>query len=183
VRGAVADMDDPCYELGRSLPMPRTILPLFTLSLLFACTDAVAQGGAPADVALESVTAAATPGVLSLRISGFHSAAGQVLIAIYRGEDGFPGKPESAQKQLVAKISAGQARVEISDLPPGEYAVSVVHDENGNNTLDTNWVGIPKEGVGMSNNARGRMGPPKYRDAKFTLGAAGAVQSIAIVYL
>lgn len=167
--------------------MPRTILPLVTLSLLFACTDAVAQDGAPADGARETdapvAAAAATPGSLSLRLSGFHSADGQVLIAVFRGEEGFPGKPGAAVKRVVAKISDGRARVEISDLPPGEYAVSVVHDENGNNTLDTNWVGMPKEGIGMSNNAKGRMGPPKYRDAKFTLGAEGAVQSIAIVYL
>lgn len=171
--------------------MPRTILPLVTLSLLFACTDAVAQGGAPADIApavvLEAAVpaeaATATPGSLSLRLSGFHSADGQVLIAVFRGEDGFPGKPDAAVKKVVARISDGRARVEISDLEPGEYAVSVVHDENGNNTLDTNWVGMPKEGIGMSNNAKGRMGPPKYRDAKFTLGAEGAVQSISIVYL
>lgn len=167
--------------------MPRTLLPLVTLSLLFACTDAVAQEGAPADAALVAETpvaaAAATPGSLSLRLSGFQSSEGQVLIAVFRGEDGFPGKPESAVKKLVAKISDGRARVEISDLPPGEYAVSVVHDANSNNSLDTNWIGMPKEGFGMSNNAKGRMGPPKYRDAKFTLGAEGAVQSIKIVYL
>jgi uncharacterized protein (DUF2141 family) len=54
-----------------------------------------------------------------------------VLLAVFRGEDGFPGKPESAARKVVAKISDGKARVEISDLPPGEYAVSVVHDENG----------------------------------------------------
>ena len=167
--------------------MPRTFLPLVILSLLFACTDAVAQGGAPADAALADEppveAAAAAPGTLSVRLSGFHSADGQVLLVVFCGEDGFPGKPESAVKKVVAKISDGKARVEISDLPPGEYAVSVVHDENGNNTLDTNWIGMPKEGIGMSNNAMGRMGPPKYRDAKFTLGAEGAVQSIKIVYL
>lgn len=59
----------------------------------------------------------------------------------------------------------------------------VVHDENSNNILDTNWVGMPKEGIGMSNNAKGRMGPPKYLDASFTVTAAGAVQAIDIVYL
>jgi uncharacterized protein (DUF2141 family) len=42
---------------------------------------------------------------------------------------------------------------------------------------------MPKEGVGTSNNAKGRMGPPKYRDAKFTIPAEGVVQQIKIVYL
>lgn len=167
--------------------MQRTMLPLVTLSLLFACTDAVARDGAlahsPPRADAPVAAAVATPGPLSLRIAGFRSADGQALIAVFRGDRGFPGEPGAAVKTAVAKISDGRARLELSDLPPGEYAVSVVHDENGNNTLDTNWVGMPKEGIGMSNNARGRMGPPKYRDAKFTLGAEGAVQSIAIVYL
>jgi uncharacterized protein (DUF2141 family) len=103
---------------------------------------------------------------------------------VFRGADGFPGKPEQAVEDGRSPRSPnGRVRLELTDLAPGEYAVSVVHDENGNNTLDTNWVGMPKEGIGTSNNAKGRMGPPKYRDAKFTVTAAGAVQAIDIVYL
>ena len=120
---------------------------------------------------------------LQINLSGFRSGDGQALIAVYRGGDGFPGVPERAWKTLVTKISGGRVRLTLADVPPGEYAVSVAHDENGNNTLDTSWIGIPREGVGTSNNAKGRMGPPKYRDAKFEVGAAGAVQNIAIVYL
>jgi uncharacterized protein (DUF2141 family) len=124
-----------------------------------------------------------TPGGLEVRMSGFRSAAGQVLIAVYRGEDGFPGEPTKAWKKLVTTVAGGRASVQLGDVPPGEYAVAVVHDENGNDALDTSWIGIPKEGIGTSNNARGRMGPPKYRDARFTVTAAGALQSIKIVYL
>ena len=120
---------------------------------------------------------------LQINLSGFRSADGQALIAVYRGGAGFPGTPAQAWKTVVAPISGGRVRVTLADVPPGEYAVSVAHDENGNNALDTNWIGIPREGVGTSNNAKGRMGPPKSRDARFELGAAGAVQNIAIVYL
>jgi uncharacterized protein (DUF2141 family) len=55
------------------------------------------------------------------------------------------------------------------DIPKGEYAVSFVHDENDNKKMDTNFIGIPKEDFGCSNNATGVMGPPKYEDAKFQL--------------
>lgn len=55
------------------------------------------------------------------------------------------------------------------NLPSGEYAISLYHDENENNKLDTGWFGIPNEGYGCSNNAKGMMGPPKYEDAKFQL--------------
>jgi uncharacterized protein (DUF2141 family) len=120
---------------------------------------------------------------LAIRLSGFHSDEGQVLLTVYRGEDGFPGDPDRAWKRIVAKISGGRASVDLQGVPPGDYAIAVVHDENANNALDTSWIGIPKEGIGTSNNAKGRMGPPKYRDAKFTVTAAGAVQSIKMLYL
>jgi len=120
---------------------------------------------------------------LQINLTGFRNADGQALVAVYRGGAGFPGTPDRAWKAMVLPISGGRVQITLPDVPPGEYAVSVAHDENANNALDTNWIGIPREGVGTSNNAKGRMGPPKYRDAKFEVGAAGAVQNIAIVYL
>lgn len=69
------------------------------------------------------------------------------------------------------------------NLPAGEYAVSVYHDENNNKKMDTNFFGIPKEGVGASNNARGHLGPPKYKDAKFLFNGKSQTIQIQIVYL
>lgn len=163
--------------------MPRTLPTLVTLGLLLACTAAAAGSDPVVGAVVNAAADDTAPGSLSLRLSGFHSAEGQVLVAVFRGESGFPGKPGQAVKTAVTTIANGRARLEFEGLAPGEYAVSVVHDENSNDTLDTNWVGMPKEGIGMSNNAKGRMGPPKYRDAKFTITPAGAVQAITIVYL
>ncbi len=127
--------------------------------------------------------AAAESASLSIRLSGFNSADGQVLIAVYRGEDGFLVTPSKAWKFISTTITDGRASVSVKDVPPGDYAIGVIHDENGNNKLDTSWIGIPREGIGTSNNAKGRMGPPKYRDAKFEVTAAGAVQNIKMMYL
>jgi uncharacterized protein (DUF2141 family) len=133
-------------------------------------------------LALAPEPAAPAPaGVLSIRMHGFRNADGQVLVAVFRGADGFPGDPNKAWKTAVAKVANGRARVDLA-VPPGEYAFAVVHDENGNNAMDTTWVGIPKEGYAASNNAKGRLGPPKYRDAKFSVGADGAIQRIVIQY-
>ena len=54
-------------------------------------------------------------------------------------------------------------------MPLGSYAISTYHDENDNDKLDKNIVGIPKEAYGFSNDATGFMGPPKWEDAKFDL--------------
>ena len=129
-----------------------------------------------------TLSAAAGP-TLALRMSGFRSGDGQVLIVVYRGEDGFPRQPDKAWRKLAVKVSDGRASVDLTDVPPGDYAVGVVHDENSNNQLDTSWIGIPQEGIGTSNNAKGRMGPPKYRDARFEVGAEGATQNITMMYL
>ena len=60
----------------------------------------------------------------------------------------------------------GNVQTKFEGLPKGEYAVSVYHDANLNEELDTNMMGIPKESYGFSNNAKGFMGPPSFEDAK-----------------
>lgn len=164
----------------RTLPSP-----LLTLVFSLLCAEASAAPEAqPADQAATAAAAEPTAsGTLAVRLSGFRNAGGQVLIAVYRGGDGFPGEPTRAWQRLVTRITDGQASIDLRDVPPGEYAIAVVHDEDGDNVLDTSWIGLPQEGIGVSNNAKGRMGPPKYRDARFELTASGAVQRIRIVYM
>jgi uncharacterized protein (DUF2141 family) len=58
-----------------------------------------------------------------------------------------------------------------SGIAPGTYAVALFHDENGDGKLDTNFMGVPREGVGVSNNKLRSFGPPRWDDAKFPLGA------------
>lgn len=57
----------------------------------------------------------------------------------------------------------------LKDIPLGTYAIAISQDVNGNGKQDTNWIGIPKEPYGFSNNAKGKMGPPDFEDAKFEL--------------
>ena len=93
---------------------------------------------------------------------------GSIYVAIYDSEDTFLKKP---LKGTVVEIENGKASAIIEGLEPGEYAVSSFYDKNGNGKLDTNFLGIPKEPTAMSNNAKGSFGPPKYKDAKFSISA------------
>lgn len=72
----------------------------------------------------------------------------------------------------------GTTDVIVRNLPPGRYAAQVFHDKNGNGEVDRRLFGIPKEGIGFSNDARISFGPPKFADAAFTYN--GGVQSIAL---
>ncbi len=122
-------------------------------------------------------------GTLKVIISDFKSNRGSVVVELFNKEKGFPKSPEKALKILSAPISKKMAVVVFENLPASEYAVSVFHDENNNKKLDTNFLGIPKEGVGASNNAKGHFGPPKYIDAKFSFNGDPETIAINITYL
>lgn len=121
-------------------------------------------------------------GTLIIEIGSFRNDDGQVAISIHNGEEGYPGGEETMVQAKYATIKDGKAIAEFTDLPFGEYAISAYHDENKNEELDTNWIGIPKEGTAASNNAKGKMGPPKYEDAKFEFKEDGQQISFEMGY-
>ncbi len=152
------------------------------LSALFIATP-TAEAPSVTDDARVTVDDAET-GTLVVNMVHFRNSNGQVLISLYNKNDGFPTKPARAYKGVKTKITGRVAQYVFEGLPAGEYAVSVAHDENHNGQLDTSWIGIPREGVGTSNNPKGRMGPPRYREAKFNLGAGEQLtKSINLVYI
>ncbi len=104
--------------------------------------------------------------VLTVNIAGLNSNKGTLMVAVYNKKENFLKKQF---KGALSKIENNKAIIVFKNLPKGEYAVSFVHDENDNKKMDTNFLGIPKEDYGCSNNATGFMGPPKYDDAKFQL--------------
>ena len=72
-----------------------------------------------------------------------------------------------ATRMMMIKVRDREARCDFEDIPPGRYALAVIHDENMNGKLDANWLGVPKEGYGFSNDAKGLMGAPSFDAASF----------------
>lgn len=101
---------------------------------------------------------------VTLQFEGIKSNKGKLYVAVYNNKKSFLKK---AFKGAIVKIEDNKAIVILEDIPTGVYAVSAFHDANDNKKMDTNFFGIPKEPIGVSNNAKGFMGPPKYKDAKF----------------
>jgi uncharacterized protein (DUF2141 family) len=97
--------------------------------------------------------------------------------------EAFPKKADKAVARLTAKIAERQAVCDFTGVAPGTYAVSVVHDENSNGKLDTNFIGMPREGVGASNDAKGHMGPPKFSAASFRYEGGRMDLMIRVKYL
>ena len=126
---------------------------------------------------------AKSTGTLVVEMTGFRNDQGNVSVALFNQGQAYPKSPEKAVAIIYSRIVNKKASATFDQLPAGEYAVSVYHDENNNKKMDTNIFGIPKEGVGASNDARGHFGPPKYQDAKFYFDGTTKSISIRIVYL
>ena len=105
---------------------------------------------------------------LTVEIKGLGSANGKVLIALYDKADGWMKRGLKTGGTVAQKEGV---TYEFKDLPMGEYAISIHHDENGNGKFDTNPVGMPIEPYGFSNDAMGNFGPPTFEQAKFKLDA------------
>ena len=104
------------------------------------------------------------PVSISAKITGAKANQGQVMCELYANKKDF-------LKKAVAKITQpvdanGQATCEFGQHASGDYAVTVIHDVDSNGELKTNFLGLPKEPVGMSNNHVPKFGPPKFKKAK-----------------
>ncbi|MGV9003379.1 DUF2141 domain-containing protein [Flavobacterium sp.] len=105
---------------------------------------------------------------LTIKISNIEKVKGEIKIGIFNKDLHFL-KEGHAIKNYSIKVDKNTAVITITDLPEGEYAVTIYHDENSDNECNRNFMGIPKEAYGFSNNIRPKFSAPKYKDCKFSL--------------
>ena len=103
---------------------------------------------------------------LTVEFEGIKTDKAKLFVALYDSEENFLKK--SVQGTIVS-VKNGNATAVFNNLKSGIYAISSFLDKNNNGKLDTNFMHIPKEPTAMSNNAKGSFGPPKFKDAKFTI--------------
>jgi uncharacterized protein (DUF2141 family) len=153
-----------------------TMRTAIAIGLVFGAINGAGSIGARAEDVGESNS-------IKVVVAGLHSNDGEVDCALFGSADGFPGDSAKARKTAKSKIENGQAVCIFGGVAPGDYAVSVFHDENENGKLDRNFMGMPKEGVGASNDAAGHFGPPKFDDARFNYPGGRSVLAIHVRYL
>lgn len=166
--------------MSKSMPQaPRLRKFAFVVGLVVASSASAAQAGE----AEPGAVVAAEGGTITVTVTGMRNASGSIVVAVWDQASGFPTKSRKAKRIHIGKIDGGKSTIKLAGYVPGTYALSVFHDENNNGELDTNFIGIPKEGVGASNNPKGRMGPPKFKDAAFELGADDLRHRIKLTYI
>lgn len=112
---------------------------------------------------------------LTVKISGLENDKGQVILALNNEKD------ELVQDKTVS-IKNGKCTIVLRNVKKGTYSFKYFHDENKDKELNTNWIGMPTEGFGFSNDAKGRFGPPDKEDTLFKV-QGNVIQNCTAIYL
>ena len=122
------------------------------------------------------------PGI-HVEILGIRNSIGAVACALFEAPEGFPtGYLRFATNIMMVKVRATKATCDFADIAPGTYALAVIHDENRDGELATNWMGVPQEGYGFSNDAKGSLGAPSFEAASFSYNGQSLKMTIALQY-
>jgi uncharacterized protein (DUF2141 family) len=105
---------------------------------------------------------------LEVTVAKIKDIKGTIRVAVYNNENDFL---KNLLEGKIVKASAEEVTVVFTNLKPGHYALSVYHDVNENNKMDSNFIGIPTEPYGFSNNVMGTFGPPSFENAKVKVEA------------
>jgi uncharacterized protein (DUF2141 family) len=133
--------------------------------------------------AFAALAGAAGAADLTVDVGGIRDARGAIMVALHAPKDGvaFPDMAGAVAAQW-RMAEPGTLRFVFPGLKPGRYAVAVYHDENGNQKLDTNPLGMPTEGYAFSKDAKGYAGPPSFDAAAVEVGDEAVATSATLSY-
>ena len=117
---------------------------------------------------------------LQLYITEASNDQGMIRVLIFSQATGFPDNPTKAIKSYSLPPKNGAVSISVAGLPPGSYAVAVIHDKDGNGKLSTNVIGYPTERFGFSNNPKVYFSPPSFDKAAIPLGKTPQIVRIVL---
>lgn len=128
--------------------------------------------------------AACDPGssTLIVRLAGLEVATGFMNVNLFDRAAGFPMEPDRAWKRQRVEVRADELSVAFDCVPDGDYAVAVCHDANANDDCDKNILGVPTEGVGVSNDVSVMLRAPTFDEARFAVTADPTAITIELDY-
>lgn len=159
-------------EIKRRVPRISAVAQCVTLFLVFAFAIAPAL----------SISQSACPGI-HVKILDIKNSTGTVACALFEAPEGFPTEFLShATRIMMMTIQDTRGRCDFLDIEAGTYALAVIHDENMNGKMDTNWLGVPEEGYGFSSGAKVSMSAPSFEDASFSYDGEDLDLTISLNY-
>jgi len=121
---------------------------------------------------------------LHIHVDGLRNTRGVVGTLLFVAPKGWPDDVNKSYRHEAGQIDAASksATITCTQLPPGNYSIVALHDENRNMKLDRNFLGIPKEGFGFANNPKVVFGPPSFAQAIVTVACPATDTTIHIQY-
>jgi uncharacterized protein (DUF2141 family) len=118
-----------------------------------------------------------------VKILNIRNSTGNIVCALFQSPEGFPKEfLHFATNIMIIKIRESEASCYFEDIPSGNYSMVVVHDENMNGKLDTNWVGVPKEGFSFSNKAKALLSAPSFSASSFQYDGQNIDMTMSLSY-
>ena len=147
-------------------------------AILFYAAQSIVQAGGGGNTDDKKV------GGIHVVVKNLKSAKGQLLVAVFNSKSGFPDDASKAYWKKKAKLDKAQYDFVIPHLPPGNYAVVVVHDEDGDGKMQKSIIGMPKEGVGISRcgSKIEMMKKPNYQESAIMVENQVVKESLRINY-
>ena len=136
-------------------------------------------------VALGGVCAAQAPasGDITVVVTDLRNDRGEVLISLYNTAEGFPKDRSTIIRSAAVPADASSRVITVfENLPHGDYAIAVLHDEDRSNDMTFGALPLPKEGYCFSNNVKVRFKAPKFEKAKFILDGDAVTQTLRMRY-
>ena len=125
-----------------------------------------------------AATAPAHATSLTVDLDGVRAVRGTLYVSVQSREQ-FMQQNGTAGAVVTAPREGSHEFV--FDVPPGEYAVSVWHDDNGNNRFDMSDQQMPLDGWAMTNSAALRA-EPTFDQVKMPVGAQAATVRLSMAY-
>ena len=147
-------------------------------SILYGLFLAIAVGSlaVPSAIAAES-----GGGRIQIVVVGLRSNSGRLVCTLFDSPDGFP-RDDSAARTMSVPIAAHSGTCNFPVTKRGQYAAVVFHDENADGKFNSNWLGLPKEGYGFSNDASISWRPPNFEEAGFAFDGGSKRITVHIRY-
>ncbi len=122
-------------------------------------------------------------GTLVVQIEGLRNMEGSIALSVFRSAAGFPDDTGTVFRSATQELTGEATPVfHFDTLHYGHYAISILHDENGNGTMDTGFLGVPSEGFGFSNNPRIGFGAPSFESCRFRFDGPEMTLRITLRY-
>lgn len=161
---------------------PRTGRALIFLIAGLAVVAVPGTAAAPAPEPAPARTLASAGVGVSATVTGLRSSRGQVIACLTANAKAFPRCENDPQARGRTIPASGPLRIEFGEVPAGNYAIALIHDENANGRLDKRLM-LPNEGFGFSRNAPVKFGPPRFARAAFAVNTHTPHQTIRMRYI